>query len=88
MPAVGLANSTSDHGGTYTPTTTRTFVNGQLVLTVGALHHCPLEGHGTTEIIEGPGTTNVEGSAMARVGDAAGCGARITTGSLDVTDGD
>lgn len=87
MPAVGRSDSTSDHGGLYSVVTTRTYVNGLMVLTKDASHHCPIPGHGTTLVVEGSSIGFAEGRAVARIGDAAGCGARVATGSPDTFDG-
>ncbi|MBI1291826.1 PAAR domain-containing protein [bacterium] len=87
MPAVAVDGSPTDHGGVITAITTRTRVNGELVVTVGALHACPIPGHGTNQVIEGSSTVLAEGMPVSRVGDACGCGATIVAGSPNVAAG-
>jgi len=47
---------------------------------LGDKHVCPLPGHGTTPIASASADTNINFMGSARVGDACGCGAVITTG--------
>ncbi|MGO2240622.1 MAG: PAAR domain-containing protein [Halomonas sp.] len=46
----------------------------------GDLHSCPIQGHGTTEIVTGS-PSKVAGQPVARVRDKTGCGATIIEGS-------
>lgn len=46
----------------------------------GDRHACPLPGHGTTAIERGSPDTRINFMNAARVGDACGCGAVITSG--------
>ena len=50
------------------------------------LHVCPIPGHGVTPIVSGSLDTTTDGRPNARLGDIAGCGAVIVTGSLNVSD--
>jgi len=77
---IAINGATTDHGGTVEAVTTKSFSDGELIVTVDALHHCPIDGHGTTPIITGSTRLFAEGKAVAREGDAAGCGAKITAG--------
>ena len=71
----------SSHGGTIigpcSPTVT---VDGLRVARTGDMHQCPITGHGTTALT-GTSPAKVDGSNIVCVGDTAGCGASITTGS-------
>lgn len=71
----------TDHGGVLEAITTRTFVDGRLVVTVGALHHCPRDGHGTNQVVQGAERHFSETMRTSRVGDMCECGATIITGS-------
>lgn len=81
MPSIGRESDTSTHGGTFTAATKKTFVNGQLVLTVHSILHCPE--HGDVEIVEGSSNVFKEGMAVAMIGSLCACGARVSTGSPD-----
>ena len=47
----------------------------------GDLHSCPIEGHGVTPVSASSANTSSGGPKVLRIGDVAGCGARIVTGS-------
>lgn len=47
---------------------------------LGDSHVCPLPGHGTTPIVTASSDVLINGMGAARVGDACGCGAVITSG--------
>lgn len=53
------------------------------VVLVGHDHDCPL--CGPTTVDSGSPSFNVNGSAVARVGDTLGCGAVITSGAPSMT---
>lgn len=56
------------------------------VVLVGHRHSCPIHGPGT--VVSGAPSTNIDGRAVARVGDQISCGAVIQTGSANfVIDG-
>jgi len=75
--------SSSSHGGTVITASGKFNVNGILAATNGDLHSCPIPGHGITALLSSS-QNKTSGKSMAKVGDKAGCGAIITTGSLDV----
>ena len=50
------------------------------------MHVCPIPGHGVTSITTGSINTATDGRPNARMGDIAGCGAVIVSGSLNVSD--
>lgn len=77
---IAIDGCTTDHGGTVEAVTTKSYSDGKLIVTVEALHHCPIDGHGTTQIVSGSSRLFVEGKAAAREGDTAGCGATIISG--------
>ncbi len=81
MPGIARDGDTTSHGGTLIPVTTKTYVNGKLVITVTALHSCPE--HGMTTVVTGSPNVFKEGMAVARIGDLCSCGATIVTGSPD-----
>ena len=49
-------------------------------------HVCPIPGHGVTPIVTGSLDTATDCRPNARMGDIAGCGAVIATGSLNASD--
>ncbi|EHC5873780.1 hypothetical protein JR782_004630 [Salmonella enterica subsp. enterica serovar Eastbourne] len=51
----------------------------QPVVLVGHKHSCPIHGDGT--VVSGASEVQVNGRAVARVGDRISCGAVIQTGS-------
>ena len=53
---------------------------------MGEMHVCPIPGHGVSSIVGGSMNTATDGRPNARLGDIAGCGAVIVTGSLNVFD--
>jgi len=71
----------SSHGGHIITGAAHTFVNGKPAARKGDLHSCPE--HGVTAIETGSDKTLIEGQPAARVGDMTGCGAVITSGSLN-----
>lgn len=58
------------------------FVNGSWVSMQGLAHSCNL--HAPATILTGCDSVYVNGLAVARIGDVAGCGGSIVTGSTDV----
>lgn len=74
----------SSHGGYMVTAGGKPLVNGLQLCVSGDLHVCPIRGHGTTAV---SGTTEKfysNGKKVLRVGDVAGCGAVLTTGSPTV----
>jgi uncharacterized Zn-binding protein involved in type VI secretion len=49
------------------------------IVLVGHRHDCPL--HGPTTVTTGASSANVNGAAIARIGDQTSCGAIIETGA-------
>lgn len=66
----------SDHGGSIisTPSTVRT--GGGMLAVEGAMHACPIRGHGVTPVF-GEGTAANHGKRLVRTGCHTGCGATI-----------
>ena len=84
MSLVAVLGSISSHGGTIIQVQTyRTLAEGKLVATMGAIHACPIEGHGSTPIIGNVDyAVLTEGKPTAKVGSVAGCGAVISQGAF------
>lgn len=85
MTAVARLGDTSSHGGTITSATGAVTANGIAIARLGDLHTCPIHGHGTTPLVTASSTVSAQGEGVVRVGDRAGCGAVITTGSPNIT---
>lgn len=68
------------HGGTVQAITTKTFVEGGLVVTEGAIYICPT--HGAQTMVASQVRANAEGAPICRDGDSATCGATVTASSL------
>jgi uncharacterized Zn-binding protein involved in type VI secretion len=74
----------SSHGGMIiTASGNSILANGIAVAVDGDLHSCPIPGHGITSITSSSKNT-CGGKGLIKAGDVAGCGAVITTGSMDV----
>lgn len=78
---------TSDHGGSMITATGLFIVNGKTQCVDGDIHDCPIRGHGKTPISSSNSATS-NGKSISLVGDKAGCGATITTGSPNTWQGD
>lgn len=50
----------------------------------GDVHSCPQRGHGNTPVTATSDSVKSNGKLILRVGDRAGCGAVITSGSPDM----
>lgn len=83
MPAVARLGDTSDHGGVIISASGNVKVNGIGIAREGDMHSCPLPGHGVTALISGS-KNNANGRKIIRIGDTAGCGAVIVSGSSNV----
>lgn len=81
MPRIARDGDTGSHGGTISAITTKTFINGRLVLTVGSVYHCPL--HGNNPVTGHSPDIFAEGMYVARLGDSTACGAVISSASED-----
>lgn len=84
---IARLNDPSDHGGHIISAATNVLANSIGVARQGDSHTCPIRGHGVTPLIASTTSVYVNGRAVVRVGDAAGCGAHITQGSPDVLAG-
>ncbi len=71
----------SSHGGTIITSSNTVLADGIGIARQGDLHSCPIPGHGVTELFS-DSVTKVEGHSVIRVGDTAGCGAVISSGSM------
>lgn len=49
------------------------------IVLVGHQHSCPIHGNGT--VVSGASEAQIDGRAVARIGDRVSCGAIIQTGS-------
>jgi len=81
MPGIARHGDVGSHGGTISSIISTVKVNGRLVLTIGALYHCPK--HGTNPVVGGSPTTRAEDIPVARLGDPCACGAVIASASSD-----
>jgi uncharacterized Zn-binding protein involved in type VI secretion len=85
MQPVARHGDPSSHGGTITGACSPTFkCDGIAVARTGDAHTCPIPGHGTTALTGSSEATADGGLRIVRVGDTAGCGAAITSGSPTV----
>ena len=82
MAKIVRIDDTSDHGGKMISASGRFTVNGKPVCVDGDIHECPIRGHGNTPVSSSSKTTT-GGKSVVRVGDKAGCGATLVTGSGD-----
>ena len=86
MPKIARLGDPSDHGGSIITTNQDDTVvaNGIPVAVDGALHSCPIVGHGVTAITPIAIKTYINGKLVVTVGAQAGCGAVISDGSPNV----
>ena len=78
---IALLGDTSDHGGTVVSANQdddSLSVGGVLVALHGALHSCPIEGHGVTELSAVTLRSMHNDKLILTIGAVAGCGARLT----------
>lgn len=78
---IGRDDDSTDHGGIVKSILSKTYVNGRLVLTLGAIHYCPE--HGPNAMVEASANVFAENLPVCRIGDASACGGRIVTASPD-----
>ena len=71
----------SDHGGSMITANGKYKDENKQAGVNGDLHSCPLPGHGVTSVSASSVNTSSGGPKILRIGDVAGCGARIATGS-------
>lgn len=76
---VACVGDSSSHGGHIVSSGQdgKCLCGGSVVAVQGALHSCPVEGHGTTEITPIIQKTRVNGKLIITEGSRAGCGAII-----------
>lgn len=84
MRQVAHLGSPSDHGGSIMTASEDVFCEGIGVARLEDLHDCPIPGHGNTEIVTCDPKMFANKRGVARVGDTAGCGAKITEGCTSV----
>ena len=78
--AISVVGDGSSHGGTIISSNQDgTFVvdGGKIVAVEGAMHQCPIEGHGTTAITAVTIKSYHNGKLIITTGAIAGCGAII-----------
>jgi len=75
----------SDHGGSMITADAHYKADGIQACVNGDLHSCPIPGHGVTSVSASTSITSSNGKKILRVGDVAGCGAVISSGSPEVT---
>lgn len=85
MTAPARLGDPSNHGGyIVSGCSTTTTINGKAVAINGAIHSCPIPGHGNTPITATNTKNLVDGQPIVITNiDQAGCGAVITSGSTD-----
>ena len=83
-PAARLGDP-SDHGGSIVSASSTVFADMIGRARNGDSHSCPIPGHGVTALISGSSGVYVDGLLVIRVGDKAGCGAAISSGSPTVS---
>jgi len=89
MPSIARLGDGSSHGGSVISANQNVkTADGILVAVQGALHSCPIPGHGVTAFGSGSPVTSAEGKGVVRVGvDACGCGAVVVGGSPTTSTG-
>jgi len=75
----------SNHGGHMITATGIFIVDGIEVCVNGDLHSCPVIGHGVTAVTASHPQMDGNSKAVIVVGDTAGCGAALSSGSPDTT---
>jgi len=86
MSEVARLGDSSNHGGSIISTNQddTVTVNSIPVAVDGALHSCPIIGHGVTAITPIAVKTYINEKLIITIGAQAGCGAIINSGSPDV----
>lgn len=82
MPAMIRLGDPSDHGGRMVSASGKARIGGIQGCVSGDMHVCPLKGHGTTAVTSSSKCTS-NGRSVVRVGDVAGCGAVLVSGSAN-----
>jgi len=81
MPGLARDGDPMSHGGTVSATQSSVKCNGIPVVRMDDPYDCPV--HGSQVMTEASATLSAEGKKVCRVGDAAGCGATVASGSTD-----
>lgn len=84
-PSVGILGSVSSHGGIIVTGNPLFLANGSPIAIVGAIHTCPIPGHGVNIIVTGSSMVRAAGSPVATLGSICSCGAVIISGAGTVT---
>ena len=83
MQNAGRIGDSISHGGAVTSGSGDVFINNINAAVVGISSvSCSI--HGSSTMAAGSGTVFINNNPAARIGDPAGCGATITSGSGDV----
>lgn len=79
MPKASCVGDLSSHGGVIITSGTdgKGMLRGLDMVAAGALHACPVEGHGITPIVPITSKTYYNGKLLVTAGAIAGCGAII-----------
>lgn len=80
MGKIACIGDSSSHGGTIISSGQdgNGTAKGQIIAVQGAMHSCPIHGHGTTPITVITTKTKYNGKLIVTEGAVAGCGATIT----------
>lgn len=84
MSALIRLGDPSDHGGRMVSASGKATINGVVGCVSGDMHVCPIKNHGTTSVT-GTSKLTSNGIRHIRVGDVAGCGAVLVSGSGNTT---
>ncbi len=91
MPSAARVSDPTSHPGTIAgPGVETVTVEGLPAAVQGDTHACSFPGtppHPPSPMLLGSATVTIAGRAAVRVGDAAGCGAVVVTGSATVSIG-
>lgn len=82
-PIIRLGDSSS-HGGSMISANAKFTVNGKIACVNGDSHSCPIPFHGVTSVSSN-NTLKSGSKSVIRVGDSAGCGAVLNSGSPNTT---
>lgn len=86
MAATARLGDGSNHGGIIITTNTDNLVtnDGLPIAVHGALHSCPITGHGVTSISAITSKTKINDKLVLTTGAIAGCGAIIIGGGTNL----
>lgn len=77
----------SDHGGVMITAGSTVLVNGILMCVDQDMHSCPIKDHGVTPVTATSSVKSNDGKRVVKIGDTAGCGAVLISGSPTLTVG-